>query len=208
MIRVLELFKGSGSIGKYCANYPDKYEVVSLDIEGKYKATHTADILEWDYKQYPSGYFDIIFASPPCTEYSALLYCMKNRVRNLDLADSIVKKTLEIIDYFKPKTWLMENPDTGLLKTRPFMQDIPYYVVSYCKYGYGYRKNTRLWSNLEGFDALKCKNDCDSMVEGKKYHRLCIGCSKRGTNKVHKLEERYSIPQPLIHSLFSKATSS
>ena len=101
MIRVLELFTGSGSISKYCANYPDKYEVISLDIEGKYKATHTADILEWDYKQYPSGHFEIIWASPPCVEYSALLYCMKNRVRNFELAESIVKKSLEIIDYFR-----------------------------------------------------------------------------------------------------------
>ena len=42
-MRVLELFKGSGSIQKYCSLYPEKYEVVSLDIEDKYQADITAE---------------------------------------------------------------------------------------------------------------------------------------------------------------------
>ena len=37
-------------------------------------------------------------------------------VRKIDEANKIVLKTLEIIDYFKPKYWFIENPQTGLLK--------------------------------------------------------------------------------------------
>ena len=48
---------------------------------------------------------------------------------------------LEIIAHFDPLMWVIENPATGLLKTRPFM-------VTYCKYGTPYRKQTRLWTNM------------------------------------------------------------
>ena len=44
-------------------------------------------------------------------------------------------RTLEIIDYFKPKFWFIENPDGGKLKEQPFMRDLPYHRVSYCMYG-------------------------------------------------------------------------
>jgi site-specific DNA-cytosine methylase len=201
-MRVLELFKGGGSISTYCSQFPDKYEVLSLDIEGKYNANITADILNWDYKQYPVGHFDIVWASPPCTEYSVLLYALPNRHRNLELADTIVERVLEIIDYFQPSVWFIENPQTGLLKTRPFMKDLPFYDVSYCKYGYDYRKNTRIWTNLTGFNALKCKKDCGKMI-GKR-HTKNLGRSEF-KNMVSKLELRYSIPQPLIAELFECA---
>jgi len=201
-MKVLELFKGTGSVGKYCQKYPEIYdEVVSLDIEEKFKATYTTDILEWNYKQYPTGYFDIIWGSPPCVEYSVLLYSCKGRVRNLELADSIVKKTLEIIDYLKPKFYLIENPHSGLLKSRPFMCDIPYYVVSYCMYNFDYRKNTCIWSNLQGFTPLKCNKEFGKMIGNR--HIRNLGNTKYAV--VSSRLQRYSIPQDLIHSLFTTA---
>lgn len=203
VLRVLELFKGSGSVGKYCNQYPAQYEVFSLDIDDAFNPDITEDILNWDFKSmFPSGHFNIIWASPPCTEYSCILYSLKNRVRDLDKADAIVRKTLEIIDYFKPRYWFIENPKTGLLKSREFMQDLPFYDVSYCKYGYTYRKHTRIWTNVKGFNALICKKDCGMIENGR--HLFNIGHG----NRMHKgkcitdLNQRYSIPQPLIKSLF------
>ena len=38
------------------------YEVVSLDLSD---ATICCDIMDWDYKTFSVGYFDIIWASPP-----------------------------------------------------------------------------------------------------------------------------------------------
>ena len=44
--------------------------------------------------------------------------------------------------------WVIENPATGLLKTRPFMERLPWVDVTYCKYGTPNRKQTRLWTNM------------------------------------------------------------
>ena len=71
----------------------------------------------------------------------------------------ILKKLLEIMDYFQPKYYIIENPQSGLLKEQSFMHGIPYTDVDYCKYGMPYRKRTRLWNNVLGFTPRPlCKN--------------------------------------------------
>ncbi len=44
---------------------------------------------------------------------------------------------------------LIENPKNGLLKTRPFMLNLPFFDADYCIYGKEMQKPTRFWSNLE-----------------------------------------------------------
>ena len=79
----------------------------------------------------------VIWASPPCTEYSKA----KSRGnRNIDYANQIVLKTLEIIHYLQPTYYILENPQTGLLKKQSFMDTIPFADVDYCKYDMPYRK--------------------------------------------------------------------
>ena len=70
-MRILELFKGTGSITKYFIDNND-VEVISLDILEKYKPTICSDIMTFDYKQFDIGYFDIIWASPECKIFSVL----------------------------------------------------------------------------------------------------------------------------------------
>ena len=72
MVRVLELFKGTGSITNYLKETNPDYEVISLDILDKYNPTITSDILTWDYKIYDKNHFDIIWASPECKIFSEL----------------------------------------------------------------------------------------------------------------------------------------
>ena len=48
-MKILELFSGTGSIGKVAINYG--FEVISLDKD--MDATIKCDILDWDYKIYP-----------------------------------------------------------------------------------------------------------------------------------------------------------
>ena len=93
---MLELFSGTGSIGKELKKIRKNAEIVSLDIHPKYNPTHTTDILSWDYKKlYQPGFFDIIWASPPCTEYSR---AKTTGVRNLELAATI--KSINSLYYF------------------------------------------------------------------------------------------------------------
>ena len=90
-----------------------------------------SDILEWNFKDYEVGYFDFIWASPPCTEYSI---AKTTGIRQIDEANKIVLKTIEIIEYLQPKYFVIENPQTGLLKKQPFMNEFKYNDVDYCKY--------------------------------------------------------------------------
>ena len=46
--------------------------------------------------------------------------------RDLDQADALVRRTLDIIRFFKPERWFLVNPRNGLLKTRPYMEGIPF----------------------------------------------------------------------------------
>ena len=67
-MRLLELFSGTKSVGKVA--YQLGYEVTSLDLNLKADADITCNILDWDYTVYEPGEFHVIWASPPCTEYS------------------------------------------------------------------------------------------------------------------------------------------
>ena len=132
---VLELFCGTKSVGKVCDKFG--WKSISVDIDEKSKPTHLCDIMDFDYMQYPKDYFDIVWASPPCTEYSKA----KTRgVRDIEGANKIVKKTLEIINYFDCKYYFIENPQTSLLKNQLFMQDLPFVDGDYCMYGFTLQK--------------------------------------------------------------------
>ena len=213
-MNVLELFSGTGSVGKVC----DKlgWNAISVDLE--LPATHECDIMDFDYKQYPKDYFSIVWASPPCTNYSKLqdgwlgrmrkgeIYTKEIQEREMDNDDRLVLKALEIIEYFKPELWCMENPATSRMKERPFMKDLPDYVVDYCMYSnWGYRKRTRIWTNKKDWNNLMCdgKGTCGNMVG--RLHKTNLGNTERkqktmgnGTSQ----QDRYRVPEDLILSLF------
>ena len=64
-MRLLELFSGTGSVGRVARDLG--FSVISLDLKN---ANINTDTLSWDYKQFGVSDFDVIWASPPCTEYS------------------------------------------------------------------------------------------------------------------------------------------
>ena len=195
-MKLLELFSGTGSVGKVAKDFG--FEVVSLDLKG---ALINTDILDWNYRDYPVGYFDFIHASPPCVEYSM---AKTTGVRKIFEANRIVKKTLEIIDYFKPRFWTLENPQSGLLKKQSFMEGLPYFDVDYCKYGMPYRKRTRIWCNLKTWNPRPlCKKDCGKVVDNKHIETAQRAPNKNNPNGVRRTqEELYKIPEDLINEIF------
>ena len=184
--RLLELFSGTHSIGRVAERLG--YEVTSLDRDLPAKSKlydYTSknhimeDIMNWNYKIYPEGYFDVVTASPVCLFWSCLLPSNFGReisrhpgkIFNRELLEKdiedygkpMVNKVREIIDYFKPKYYWIENPKTGRMKE--YITDLPFYDVDYCKYSdWGYKKSTRFWTNIKGFDAKICKKDCENII--------------------------------------------
>ncbi|KAK3278331.1 hypothetical protein CYMTET_13719 [Cymbomonas tetramitiformis] len=136
MPRILVLFSGTGSVEREFLNCFPTASVVTLDSEHIWHPTHVQDILQWDYKQYPPGFFDVVWASPPCRQYSQAR--TTGGPPDLPQADKIVRRTLQIIDYLEPKHWFMENPRgrfPNALRLRPMMRQLPPPLVcTYCMY--------------------------------------------------------------------------
>lgn len=93
-----------------------------LDIDGSFGADIVVDIRNWD----PAADWlgpapDVIFAGPPCEHYSSARTRAKTP-RDLELADSLVKKTIEIIQHFHAMNpdvqFFVENPDSSMLWRR------------------------------------------------------------------------------------------
>ena len=176
--RALELFCGTGSVAKRLRELG--YEVVTLDINPRFRPTISVDILRWGYRRiFSPGYFDLIVASPPCENYSQ---AKTTKDRDLAYADKCVRKTLEIVRYFQPPVWWMENPRFGLLRHRPFMNGVPYCDVDYCQFSdWGYKKPTRIWGNtyIGSLPPKLCDpSKCPHMVTnpgGRRVHREALG---------------------------------
>jgi len=214
-MKVLELFKGTGSVGKIIEElYPDA-EIYSVDILKKYNPTYCGDIMTWNYKQFPEGYFNMIWASPECKVFSKLQHTWLktgkrkekgkwdsvehlNRVRQDH--GQFSAKAVEIINYFKPKSWFVENPYHSAMKDLPHMKELPSYRFDYCRYGFPYKKPTRIWTNLK-FDDVIC--NC------KERHKQRVGIGN-GSEFIYNTElgdskgisQRYQIPFKLLRHLF------
>jgi hypothetical protein len=211
-MRVLDLFAGTHSVGNVARELG--CEVVSLDLAN---ADICCDVLDWEYRKYPVGHFDVIWASPPCDCFSSLKRCNIGRfgitaesidadISNVGLP--ILRRAQEIIAYFRPHQWYIENPKTGCMKN--FIDAaIPYFDVDYCKYtDWGYRKRTRIWHGCEipNFTPKVCKRDCGYIENGR--HLMNVTGNPKGRNNKgqgggNNRAPRYRIPPVLIEELLS-----
>ena len=201
-MNILDLFSGTHSVGK---EFGDE-DVTSVDIDPKFAPTHLVDIMLFDYRQYPKGHFTYIHASPPCILYSqnqVTFYGRKKRhnvtkefvvwdkeqhTECITESDKLVLKVLEILDYFAPRFWTIENPFHGqwcCIHKRPFMADRAYTLVDYCMYDYAVKKPTVFFNNFD----LRLHR-CDK----KHTHQAW---NKFSRNKY----DRYVIPSQLVHEI-------
>jgi len=210
----LELFSGTHSFGK--VSHKLGYNVVSLDrdlgagcpFKTDYKSqTHIQeDIMTWDYTIYPKGHFELITLSPVCLWWSNLRNSWIGRKTKASgdkvvtkeflqndietLGKPMVDKCFEILEYFEPKKWILENPKTGKMKhyiEEKYPQYNTFYDIDYCMYSdWGYQKPTRFWTNIKDFKPKTCNGECGNMItfhneetnKDQKIHRVKMGSNK------------------------------
>jgi len=218
-MRALDLFAGTHSFTRVAQQAG--YEVTSVDISPKHSPTIVANVLDWDYKQYPRGHWDFIWCSPPCTLLSiapAHLFTAEQREERAGASLAVLEKMVEILDWFNPRWYVIENPNSSALWRQPIMQGLPTVVVSYCMYGFPYRKNTKLATNI-GLEPKRCRGDCGFVRQvrdgqGKiRFHHLEVAkqgvsahCRGLGVqSNTHKQDELYRVPEQLVRDILEAA---
>jgi len=199
-MKILELFAGSRSIGKEAEKL--NFNVFSSDINNFDKIDYVVNILEFDYTKVPFNP-DVIWASPPCTGFSVAAlghhwtggknaYIPKTDTAKLGI--ELAKKTIEIINYYNPKYFFIENP-RGLLRKMDFMNNFIRHTVTYCQYGDNRMKPTDIWTNSNLWTPRKpCKN-------GDSCHISAPRGSRTGTQGLKGAYERSKIPELLCKEI-------
>jgi hypothetical protein len=199
-MNILELFAGSKSIGNVAEQL--RMNVYSSDIEQFGGIDYVVDILEFDVNKVPFKP-DVIWASPPCTGFSVAAIGRNWTKTDGDaipksdtarLGIELVKKTIEIIDYFNPKYFFIENP-RGMLRKLQIMQGFKRHSVTYCQYGDSRMKPTDIWTNSETWiPRPACKN-------GDTCHVSAPRGSRTGTQGLANAFERSKIPNQLCEEI-------
>lgn len=204
MVKLLEMFKGTGSVGKVAKKMG--WQVTSLDFDPIYTPDIETDILFWNYKDYhkKNNYVpDFIWASPPCNTFSTLAYQLKERntktgepySERAKTGTKILHRTLEIIQYFKRLNpnlkYVIENPRAMMRLDKKLQKEVPNRDTTlYCHYGYKWRKPTDFFNNVPGGLQLAPSE---------------VNCSGDLINVAKvPLDKRYSIPPKLVKHMLER----
>ena len=196
-MNVLELFAGSRSIGKEAEKLG--MNVFSSDLIEFDGINYPVSILDFDVSKVPFKP-DIIWASPPCTGFSVAAIGRNWNHDKTPKTDSarlgilLVEKTIEIINYYNPTYWFIENP-RGMLRKMPIMEQLKMNSVTYCQYGDERMKPTDIWTNSSAWiPKPTCKN-------GDSCHVSAPRGSSTGTQGLKNAYERSKIPSELCFEI-------
>ena len=189
--KALDLFAGTGSASSVLIS--QGYQVTSLDSDPKYAPTICCNIMEWPYQKYPPGYFSIIMAAPPCTQFFKAKTIGE---RNLVTGNQLVLKTLEIVQYFHPAKWWLETPRFGLLPRKACVAGLPFWDVEYCQFGSPFKKPTRFYgsNHLSQLPPILCDGiTCPNLGNGRRHLRPLGGPKGKATKTL-----TYYIPAEIV----------
>ena len=181
-----------------------KAEVISLDIDPTCGATHTCDIMDFDYLAYPSGHFDIIWASPDCRIFSQAMHSWIGR--KFDSTESLnherqrhwkyPQQVLKIVNHLRPRGYFIENPYYSAMNKIPELKQHFSVRKDYCMYGRPFRKSTRIWTNIDIGNTL-----CEHAT-----HAVTLSFKGTWNDKSKRKADLHAIPEKLLQELFKAVT--
>lgn len=104
---IISLFDRTGNWSRPW--YEAGYTVYQIDIQNEIQT----DIMTWQYRHIPKDKVYCILAAVPCTDFAYSgeeWFPLKDRDGRTKKSCALVKKTMEIINYFNPDVWCIENP--------------------------------------------------------------------------------------------------
>ena len=207
-MNTLELFAGTQSFSKVAKKLG--HNTFTSDYRYFVGTDYQCDIMHFKLDRVPFKP-DIIWCSPPCQTFSVAsishyykggsgAYIPKKAETYMGMA--YVQKAIDIINYFKPKYWYIENP-RGVLRKLEVVKELPIrHTIWYCKYsdpgGDDHRaKPTDIWTNDKSWTPRPvCKNgnrDC--------HHQPAPRGSRTGTQGMKNAIERSKIPPDLFYEI-------
>lgn len=196
--QMIELFSGSKNVAETFESHG--WQTVTVDNNAKLHPSMCCDILELNPALLPKK-VDFIWASPDCSKFSRsadssnwLKTTMKYRIYNYkpntaaaELSLQLLTKTIEIINNFAGVLFIIENPIGRIRHMEPIKNLGHYrYAVNYADFGFGYSKETYLFSNMM------------LPFSTKKVHSI-----KPGMRTIHGSYNRAIVPIPLIEKIIS-----
>jgi hypothetical protein len=106
------------------------------------------DVFSWNYKAIQPSHVAGILAAPPCTDFAvsgAQYWKKKDKTGKTKESVKLILRTLEIVKFFKPSFWAIENPIGRLNTVVPELAHFgPWYFEPFW-YGDPWSKKTGLW---------------------------------------------------------------
>lgn len=158
-MRVLDLFSG---LGGWSAAFSERgHEVVTVDIDYRFRPAFCRDIAQLRGVDSLGGPFDVILASPPCEQFSLAaahyhrIVKGKPQISAAARAVALMQHTFDLIAAANPRFWAVENP-VGF--ARQVFPDVAA-TIDQCTYGREFKKPTDLWGGLPPrFEARRCRD--------------------------------------------------
>ena len=204
-MKVLELFSGRECVSN--AFRKRGHECFTVDWDRRFGSSLHIDIMDLTVEMILENFGkpDVIWAGFDCTTFSVAAIGKHRRkypvtgglepkTEKAKQADDLNRHSLRIIQQLAPHFFFIENPMGGLRKM-DYMRGIPRYLITYCQYGFPYRKATDIWTNHPCPDFLPpCKN-------GDSCHERAPRGSRTGLQGINGKELRSIYPAKLCEHI-------
>jgi len=165
---VLDLFCGLGGFSAAFED-SDRWAVTTVDIEERFDPDIEADVFDLRPSDFETE-FDVVLASPPCTQFSPVAWSHGKRVEtdgtpvtpDAEDAVGLVFHTLGLIRGLGPRYWFIENP-RGALR---YVIGNPAGTIDQCAYDHYTKKPTDLWGDHPPLSYRRCPHDTHTREDG------------------------------------------